>query len=116
MTRAAPPQAACIQCTAMKTPLLFQCCLGLALAMPALARAAEPPTAPEAKSPAEPRVQHTVTEDDGSRIEELKVRGETQRLTVTTKGPLHSSYEILTVRNGSTRGNAGQRVWSVLAF
>ena len=55
----------------------------LALALPsglALAQAAAP-----AHADAEPRVQHIVVEDEGSRIEELRVRGATQRITVQPK-------------------------------
>ena len=72
----------------------------------------------------EPQVDHLVHEDEGSRIEELRVRGETKRIAVKTKGRVKGSYEILPdnaakgvpqAPNGS-RGVAGQRVWQVLAF
>ena len=72
----------------------------------------------------EPHVDQIVHEDEGSRIEELRVRGETKRILVKTKGPLKGSYEILPdnaakgvpqAPNGS-RGVAGQRVWQVMTF
>lgn len=87
---------------------------------------AQPPLAPSgaAPTPPEPRVQRSVVEDDGVRVEELRVRGEVRRIVVQTKGERGSRYEVLPAdgaRNlapgpGSTRGAAGQRVWHVLSF
>ncbi len=97
--------------------------LALALAAPAglaFAQAAAATTPPSA----EPRVQHIVVEDEGSRIEELRVRGATQRITVQPKVGTAKGYEIL-VGDGSrdlgegvntSRGAAGKRVWNVLSF
>ena len=79
---------------------------------------------PAAPATTEPKVQHIVIEDEGSRIEELRVRGATQRITVQPKVGAAKSYEIL-VGDGSrdlsegvntTRGAAGKRVWHVLSF
>jgi hypothetical protein len=73
----------------------------------------------------EPVVQHILIEDDGTRIEELHVRGEARRIKVQPKGlSSRFSYEVLPASGardlspgpGSTRGAAGQRVWSVLSF
>ena len=70
----------------------------------------------------DPSVQHTVVEDDGVRIEELKVRGRSQRIVVKPKnGP---AYEIIPPHHGpdisqgarGTNGAAGKRVWPVLSF
>ena len=70
----------------------------------------------------DPAVQETVTEDDGARIEELKVRGRSKRIVVKPKtGP---AYEIIPLGTGSdisqgARGNngaVGKRVWPVLSF
>lgn len=82
--------------------------------------AAEPEAA---KRGAEPRVQRIVVEDDNARVEELRVRGQTQRIVVHPKRG-GKDYEIvtgdssrdLTAGHGSTRGAAGQRVWNVLSF
>ena len=71
----------------------------------------------------EPVVQATVIEDGRARIEELRVRGQLQRITVTPKGPA-PRYEII-VGDGSrdlsegintSRGAAGKRVWNVFRF
>ncbi|WP_280152547.1 hypothetical protein [Piscinibacter sp. XHJ-5] len=72
----------------------------------------------------EPKVQHTVIEDDGARIEELRVRGQTQRITVKPKGAIKQGYEIIPADGaremsegaGSSRGAAGKRVWRVFTF
>ncbi|MBL8326732.1 MAG: hypothetical protein JNJ89_17400 [Rubrivivax sp.] len=64
-----------------------------------------------------------VIEDDRVRIEETRVRGQVQRITVAPKGPVGSSprpYEIQVGAGGrdpsQDRSSAGQRVWSVLKF
>jgi hypothetical protein len=70
---------------------------------------------------AEPLVQRTVVEDEGSRIETLQVRGQTQQVHVQTKGPFKSSYHMLgptnsVPRTGANTGTMGPRVWSIWAF
>lgn len=98
-------------------------CLALAsLAGTSHSQEAKAPAAPS--QPAEPRVQQIVVEDEGSRIEELRVRGATQRITVKPKVGTSQGYEII-VGDGSrdlsdgvntSRGAAGKRVWHVLSF
>jgi hypothetical protein len=70
--------------------------------------------------PTEPQVQHLVAEDDRVRIEELRVRGQTQRITVNPKGAGARPYEIHTAPAGSDpskgREGVGQSVWPVLTF
>ena len=66
----------------------------------------------------EPAVQHTVIEDDRARIEELRVRGQNQRITVQPKKG-GKAYEVLPAdgsRDDATRGAAGQRVWHLFSF
>jgi hypothetical protein len=95
--------------------------------LPALSLAAPPPAAAPAASSAptgEPQVQHSVIEDDGSRIEELRVRGQVRSVVVTTKGPLAGSYEIhvgdpsreMSAGADTRRGTAGQRMWRLFEF
>lgn len=72
----------------------------------------------------EPQVRRTVIEDDGARIEELRVRGAVRSITVQPKGPIKAQYEVLSPDAGhdlsagpnSAKGGAGQRVWRVLQF
>lgn len=88
----------------------------LVVAVPSVARADE--AAPAARVP-EPQVLHQVTEDDKVRIEELRVRGQTRRLTVKPKIPGMDAYEIAVPEPGRAPGDdpkAGQRVWFSLSF
>lgn len=68
----------------------------------------------------EPAVQRQVLEDDGVRIEELRVRGVNQRLVVRPKAASAPEYEILPAEPGrdaaQDRRAAGQRVWRLLSF
>jgi len=92
-------------------------------AAPAVVPAAQPPE-PSLSRGGEPNVQHTLIEDDRTRIEELRVRGVTRQITVTPKRGGAPGYEIIT-GDGSrdlsygvntSRGATGQRVWRVLDF
>jgi outer membrane biogenesis lipoprotein LolB len=65
-------------------------------------------------------VQRLVSEDDQVRITELRVRGQTQRISVDPKDSTAPRYEITPQAAGSdpsaARTGAGQRVWTVLSF
>jgi hypothetical protein len=92
------------------------------------APAATPPAGPlpdGATPKGEPNVKRTVIEDNGSRIEELKVRGQTKRITVTPKVGTKLQYEVLpddstgmhdAAASQTPHGNEGRRVWNVLSF
>jgi hypothetical protein len=111
--------------TAVHAAVLSRLAFALALSATGTAGAADA-TQPEQQATnardGEPKVQYTVIEDDATRIEELKVRGQTQRMTVTPKGL--KSYEILPADQGrdmsdsagSQRGAAGKRVWRIITF
>ncbi|MFO1270924.1 MAG: hypothetical protein U1F50_04435 [Rubrivivax sp.] len=94
-------------------------CLAVALMAPLLAAAA---AAEDRPAPPEAAVQKQVSEDDNVRIEEVRVRGQTQSITVTSKirGHKGSQYEIVPpsgARDPSVAGSSnGQRVWHVLSF
>jgi hypothetical protein len=85
---------------------------------------AAPLVADVAPTRSEPNVRHTVIEDGGSKIDELRVRGQTQRLIVTPKIGTSVPYEIIVgpgggdplERTGGERAAVGKRVWNVLAF
>lgn len=91
-------------------------CLTLVAAalLPQGAAAQQPPT-----RGGEPQVQRQVSEDDHVRIEELRVRGQTQRIVVRLKDG-GREYEILPANGGrdlsQDKRAIGQRVWSVLSF
>ena len=72
----------------------------------------------------EPDVKRTVIEDDGARIDELRVRGQATRVAVTPKLGPRKRYEIITGDagrdtfdgTGGARSAVGKRVWNVLDF
>ena len=104
----------------------------LALALLCMCAPAWAQTAPAAVQPlpagaterGEPNVKHTVIEDDGSRIDELRVRGQVTHVVVTPKVGTTKSYEIIVGRSGretvdgtgGATSAVGKRVWNVLAF
>lgn len=110
------------------TPFLLALLGGPVLAQTAASPTVPPPAVDSAPQAAderlEPNVKRTVVEDEGSRIEELKVRGNTRRITVTPKVGPNREYEIITedgsrdMSDGLTgsRGAAGKRVWRVISF
>lgn len=90
------------------------------------ALAAEPREGDEPKQQKVPdaKVQETVIEDDSNRVEEVRARGQTQKVTVQPKNSSLPGYEIImgdasrdpSIGNGASRGAAGQRVWRLLTF
>ena len=99
--------------------------------VPAADTAAQPAPEPPAeavgkgadKASNEPAVRRTVIDDSSAHIEELRVRGQLQKVTVDPKGGA-PGYEIL-VGDGSrdlssgantSRGATGKRVWNVFRF
>jgi hypothetical protein len=84
---------------------------------------AAPADEPERSRAGEPAVRHTVIDDGRARIEELRVRGQLQKVTVAPKGGA-PRYEVLVGDGvqpmgddpGTSRGSAGKRVWNVLRF
>lgn len=97
----------------------FATTLLAALSMPLAAQ-----TANDARATADARIQRIVIEDDNARVDELRVRGQAQRIVVKPKNANVRAYEVLTgdgsrdlsPGHGSSRAAAGQRVWPVLAF
>jgi hypothetical protein len=76
------------------------------------------PAADTAAALREPAVRVTVIDEDGTHIEELRVRGELRSVKVQPK--VGRAYEV--VPSGGARdagqghSTAGQRVWSLLNF
>ena len=62
----------------------------------------------------------TVIEDDGVRIEEKRLNGQAQRLTVQSKVQGARPYEIIVAPGGrdasKDRGAVGQSAWSLFDF
>ena len=77
----------------------------------------------QVKDAPEPKVERTVIQDEGARIEELRVRGQVQRVVVKPKNA--AEYEIVAPPGGrdpsqnranQQPGAGGQRVWNLLKF
>ena len=125
----------------MKSPLTLialSLTFGAAFAQDKPAPAASAPkrtvvTLPESEAQelidrAEPNVRQIVIDDNSAHIEELRVRGVTQKIVVTPKVLVSigrtGNYEIITgdgsrdLSDGAntSRGAAGKRVWNVLSF
>lgn len=70
--------------------------------------------------PTEPVTDRLSIEDDQIRIDEVRVRGQTQRVTVQPKQGSRA-YDIVPLAGGQDPSQqrattAGQRVWPVLSF
>jgi hypothetical protein len=100
--------------------------LGLACAAAVHAQApaaSQPAEAPAVATGTEQKIERIRVEDAGSRIDELRVGGETRSITVSPKGGA-PAYEVQPAGNrspaaGNREGNAasgGPRVWNVLNF
>ncbi len=85
--------------------------------------ALQPGTNPSSRRP-DAAIQRIRTEDAGSRIDEIRVGGETQSITVQPKADV-PAYEVLptdSTKGGGTApskagvGATGSRVWNVLKF
>jgi len=102
-------------------PVLAQTAAPAPAAAPA--QALPPGTNPISSRP-EPAIQRIRTEDAGSRIDEVRVGGETQSITVQPKTNV-PAYEVQpsdATKGGGTApptsgaGSTGKRVWNVLKF
>jgi hypothetical protein len=80
--------------------------------------------APTADKSVEKRIERIRVEDAGSRIDEVRVGGETQSITVSPKGNM-PSYDVLPAsanrtpsagERNSTSASGGTRVWKILGF
>ena len=93
---------------------------GLSMAQTPSAETATPTTAQQPDQ----RIERIRIEDAGSRIDELRVGGETQSIVVSPKGGM-PAYDVVPERSniqqtrgerGSTGNTGGTRVWKVLGF
>jgi hypothetical protein len=106
----------CVPCWAQTSPA--------GAAPPAPAAVSVGGVQPPIAEPSEPNVKHTVIEDKGSKIDELRVRGQLTHVIVTPKVGITKSYELIVSRSGreppdGTGGantDVGKRVWNVLNF
>lgn len=68
----------------------------------------------------EAKVQRIVSEDESVRIDELRVRGITRRITVQSKLPGAPAYEIVSAGDGrdtsQDRRTEGRSLWQLFKF
>src|SRR5688572_12604184 len=92
-------------------------CLCLAAVALTVSLPARPQT-PNVRS--EPEIKRSVVEDDKVRIEELRVRGQVQRIMVSPKASGVRPYEIVPADAGrdasQNKGLSGQRLWQLFSF
>jgi hypothetical protein len=99
----------------------------VAAVVPAHAQSNAPRASSTSQSPAQPpgrpdpEIKRSVIEDDKVRIEELKVRGQVQRIVVSPKASGVRPYEIVPPDAGrdasqQSKGLSGQRLWQVFSF
>lgn len=90
-------------------PLLLAC--GLAWSQTPTAITPQAPASAtvqrEAPAKAQSRVEHILVEDAGARIDEVRVGGETQSITVQPKNNM-PAYQVAP--------KTGERTWKVLGF
>lgn len=117
------PATALLLCLGLASTPCWAQAAATAVAPPGPAAGSRPAAkllAAPAPDPVEPDVRRGVVEDDGARIDELRVRGHAQRIVVTPKIGPKKSYQILTGDGsreaGDGQGATGKRVWNVLDF
>ena len=97
--------------------LAFSTLAGACLAQAVVAK---PPPPAASAAPTVQTVTKTVIEDDAVRIEETRLRGQAQRITVRSKLPGVKDYEIIVAPGAQDtsqdRGAAGKRAWSLFSF
>lgn len=87
----------------------------------AVSWAAPSEVAPAGASLPEPKVERHVSEDDQVRVEELRVRGESQRIVVKLKGSAGREYDIVPSTGAADpsqrlKSPAGSALWRVFSF
>lgn len=86
----------------------------------AASRPALTPSSGPTQSGGEPQVERTVNDGRSARIEELRVRGVTQRVVVQPKVAGAPAYEISSTTDGrdtsQDRRSEGRSLWQLLAF
>ena len=99
----------------------YRTCLAVLLGMLSGSAWAQAPSPAPSSGPPEPAVQVIRIEDESTRIDELRVRGETRQISVQPKKG-GRAYEVVPPDSGrdpsqqGARGTNGQRVWRFLTF
>jgi hypothetical protein len=83
--------------------------------------AGAPASAPAQSKRADPEIRRSVVEDDHVKIEELRVRGQVQRITISPKASGVRPYEIAPPDSGRdpsqpSKGISGHSLWQLFSF
>ena len=94
--------------------------LGLAAVASGVAAQVTTPAPPPPARP-DPAIKRTVIEDDQVKIEELRVRGQLQRITISPKASGVRAYEIAPPDSGrdpsqQSKGISGRSLWQMWSF
>jgi len=85
-----------------------------------VSRAQAPTASPLPQRGGEPQVKRVISEDESTRIDELRVRGITRRVVVQSKLPGAPAYEIGSASDGrdstQDRRSDGRSLWQLFAF
>lgn len=109
----------------IRSVTMFLLALAMGTTGPSMAQTPSAETAaPTTAQRPDQRIERIHMEDAGSRIDELRVGGETRSIVVSPKGGM-PAYEVVPERSnsqltrgerGSTGNTGGTRVWKVLGF
>jgi len=91
------------------------------VAAPARPASSAAATSPPAPARPDPLIKRTVIEDDQVKIEELRVRGQLQRITISPKASGVRPYEIAPPDSGRdpsqpSKGISGHSLWQLFSF
>jgi hypothetical protein len=96
--------------------LIFATVLATSAASSLAQTPAPTPAAAPAREAAEPKVERIVVQDDAVRIEELRVRGVTQSVTVSPKNAPAYQVAPTTPARPPEDKSQGRRTWRLFSF
>jgi hypothetical protein len=96
--------------------LIFATVLATSAASSLAQTPAQPAASTPAREAAEPKVERIVVQDDAVRIEELRVRGVTQSVTVSPKNAPAYQVAPTTPARPPEDKSQGRRTWRLFSF
>jgi hypothetical protein len=96
--------------------LIFATVLATSAASSLAQTPAQPAASAPAREAAEPKVERIVVQDDAVRIEELRVRGVTQSVTVSPKNAPAYQVAPTTPARPPEDKSQGRRTWRLFSF
>jgi hypothetical protein len=96
--------------------LIFATVLATSAASSLAQTPAQPAASTPAREAAEPKIERIVVQDDAVRIEELRVRGVTQSVTVSPKNAPAYQVAPTTPARPPEDKSQGRRTWRLFSF